>query len=177
MAAKCEFGGRTDSLIMDTFIQIMNNKMVQQNLCTEPKKNPEEAFRFAVAYEEGVNQHKAFEATTGTKEIKQDPIKKPKSSNVRGRGRIPARVGLRRINTIEQDDSQSESSNEMNEETMVLHLSGAGNKSFVLKGKINKEPFKTMINSGSLITIFTQEDPRKILKVDVMFTRPVPKNE
>ena len=44
--------------------------MVQQNLCTEPKENPEEAFRFAVAYEEGVNQHKAFEATTGKKSSK-----------------------------------------------------------------------------------------------------------
>ena len=40
--------------------------------------------------------------------------KKPKSSNVRGRGRIPARGGIGRINMIEQDDSQSESSNEMN---------------------------------------------------------------
>ena len=57
----------------------------------------------------------------------------------------------KRINLIEQDDSQSESSNEMNEEKMVLHVSGAGNKPFVLKGKIIKEPFKTMTDSGSLI--------------------------
>ena len=63
-----------DSLIMDTFIHNMNNKTVQQKVCTEPKVNPEEAFRFAIAYEEGVNQHKAYEATTGTKEIKQEPI-------------------------------------------------------------------------------------------------------
>ena len=65
----------------------------------------------------------------------------------------------------------------MNEENMVLHVSGAGNQPFVLKGKINKEPFKTMINSVSPITIFTREDLRKILKLDVVFARPVPKNE
>ena len=74
MAAKCEIGDQTHRLIMDTFIQNMNNKMVQQKFCTEPKENPEEVFCFAVAYEEGVIQHKAFEATTGIKEIKQEPI-------------------------------------------------------------------------------------------------------
>ena len=68
-AAKCHFGDQTDSLIMDTFIQNMNNKTVQQKLCTEPEENPEEAFRFAVAYEEGVNQHKTFEGASGSKEI------------------------------------------------------------------------------------------------------------
>ena len=35
MAAKCAFGEQTESLIMDTFIQNMNNKMVQLKLCTE----------------------------------------------------------------------------------------------------------------------------------------------
>ena len=57
---------------------------------------------------------------------------------------MPARGELRRINLIEQDDSQSESSNEMNEENTARHVSGAGNQPFVRKGKINKEPFKTM---------------------------------
>ena len=36
--------------------------MVQQNVCTEPKDNPQEAFRFAVAFEEGINQHHTFES-------------------------------------------------------------------------------------------------------------------
>ena len=60
MAAKCAFGEQTESLIMDTFIQNMNNKMVQQKLCTETKDNPQEAFRVAVAYEEGISQHQTF---------------------------------------------------------------------------------------------------------------------
>ena len=72
MAAKCAFGEQTEGLIMDTFIQNMNNKMVQQKLCTEPKEEPQEAFRFAVAYEEGISQQKTFES--GAKEIKTEPV-------------------------------------------------------------------------------------------------------
>ena len=34
-----------------------------------------------------------------------------------------------------------------------------------------------MIDSGSPITIFTQADMRKILKLDVIFARPMPKAE
>ena len=47
----------------------------------------------------------------------------------------------RRINLIEQTDSQSESSKELNEENMVLHKNGARNQPFVLEDKITKEPF------------------------------------
>ena len=72
MAAKCAFGEQTEGLFMDTFIQNMNNKMVQQKLCTEPKEEQQEAFRFAVAYEERISQHKTFE--TGAKEIKAEPV-------------------------------------------------------------------------------------------------------
>ena len=38
---------------MDTFIQNMTEKTDQQKLSTGPKNNPDEAFRFAIAYEEG----------------------------------------------------------------------------------------------------------------------------
>ena len=34
-----------------------------------------------------------------------------------------------------------------------------------------------MIDSGSPITIFTQEDLRKILRVNVILARPLPSNE
>ena len=37
-----------------------------------PKEEPQEAFRFAVAYEEGISQHKTFE--TGTREIYAEPV-------------------------------------------------------------------------------------------------------
>ena len=59
---------------------------------------------------------------------------------MRGRGTPLARSGMRRINLIEGDDSQSESSNEMNDDNMALHVSGAGNQPFVLNEKSIKSP-------------------------------------
>ena len=61
LAAKCEFGDQTYSLIMDAFIQNMNNKTVQQRLCTEPKDTPDEVLRFALAFEEGISQQRSFD--------------------------------------------------------------------------------------------------------------------
>ena len=82
MAAKCGFGEQTENLIMDTFIQNMNNKMVQQKMCIEPKDNPQEAFRFAVAYEEGISQHQTFES--GRREIKNEPVYAVTAKKTRG---------------------------------------------------------------------------------------------
>ena len=56
LAAKCQFGDQTESLVslvMNTFMQNMNKNTVQERLCTEPKNDPQDAFRFAGAYEEG----------------------------------------------------------------------------------------------------------------------------
>ena len=64
-----------------------------------------------------------------------------------------------------------------NEDNVVLRLDGTGVPPFVLKGRINKQLFTTMIDSGSPITIFTRDDVRKVLKSDVIFARPMPKNE
>ena len=46
--------------------------MVQQKLCTEPKEDPQETFRFAVAYEEVISQHQTFES--GRRVIKSEPV-------------------------------------------------------------------------------------------------------
>ena len=43
---------------MDMLIQNMNKKRKQEKVCTQREDNPQEAFRFAVAYEEGMCQHK-----------------------------------------------------------------------------------------------------------------------
>ena len=59
---------------MDTFIQNMNKKTVQQKLCSETKNNPQEAFQFAIAYEEGINHYRAFEGGRAIKEIKNEPV-------------------------------------------------------------------------------------------------------
>ena len=49
LAAKCEFGEQTESLVMETFFQNMNNKTVRERLCTELKADPQKVFGFAVA--------------------------------------------------------------------------------------------------------------------------------
>ena len=74
MAARCDFSDQTESLIMNTFMQNMNNKTIQQKLCTELKNDPQEAFQFAIAYEEGINQHRAFEGGSAIKEVKNEPV-------------------------------------------------------------------------------------------------------
>ena len=63
---------RTDGKSSDgQFIQNMNNKTVQERLRTEPKADPQEAFRFPVAIEEGFFQHKTYQGRHADKEIKQ----------------------------------------------------------------------------------------------------------
>ena len=84
---------------------------------------------------------------------------------------------MRTINVIERDDDQSDESVGAEEDNMVLHIGGNGQQPFIMKGKIHNQAFATMIDSGSPITIFTQDDLRKILKVDVIFARPLPKTE
>ena len=46
--------------------------MVQQKLCTEQEDNPQDAFRYAVAYEEGISQHQTV--ASGRREIKNEPV-------------------------------------------------------------------------------------------------------
>ena len=46
-----------------------------------------------------------------------------------------------------------------------------------MKEKLNKQPFITMVDSGSSISIFTKTDFRKLLKTDVTIARPIRKNE
>ena len=84
---------------------------------------------------------------------------------------------MRRINLIERDSNQSEVSTELEEDNTIFHIVGIGNQPFIMKGKMNNQAFSTMIDSGSSITIFTQADPRDMLKVDLIFARPMPKAE
>ena len=60
---------------------------------------------------------------------------------------------------------------------MVLHIGGDDSQPFIIKGEINNQAFATVIDSGSPITLFTQADLREILKLDVIFARPMPKAE
>ena len=59
LAATCEFGEITITIVLDMFILHMSNKKVQEKLCTEPKE-PDQALDFAIAYEEGVIRQKTY---------------------------------------------------------------------------------------------------------------------
>ena len=56
---------------MEAFIQNMHNKTVKERLRTEPKNRPQDAFSFAVAFEEGISQQNSF---AGGNEIKNESI-------------------------------------------------------------------------------------------------------
>ena len=61
LAAKCNFGTITESLVKDVFIVNMNNKDVQQKLCTEPKSTIADTIQFAISNEEGALRQQSFE--------------------------------------------------------------------------------------------------------------------
>ena len=76
LTALCDFGDITPSLVLDMFILHMNNKKVQEKLCTEPKE-PDQALALAIAFEEGVKWQKAYgaQAPESTKSIvKNEPV-------------------------------------------------------------------------------------------------------
>ena len=63
----------------------MNNKKVQEKLCTEPKE-PDQALNFAIAFEEGVKRQKAYGtqlAETPKTTIKSEPVYAVEKSNPR----------------------------------------------------------------------------------------------
>ena len=60
---------------------------------------------------------------------------------------------------------------------MALHVNGSGNQPFLMNRKMHKVSFTAIVDSGSQITILTQADLGKILQVDVIFARPMPKRE
>ena len=45
---------------MDAFIQIMNIKLIQQQLRTEPELEQKQTLRYAVAFQKGITQQKSF---------------------------------------------------------------------------------------------------------------------
>ena len=75
LAALCNFGEITNTLVLDMFILHMNNKKVQEKLCTEPRE-PEQALEFAIAFEEGVKRQKSYtlQTTETPKNVKSEPV-------------------------------------------------------------------------------------------------------
>ena len=85
LAALYDFGEISTTLVLDMFILHMNNKKVQEKLCTEPKE-PDQALDFAIAFEEGVKRQKAYGtqlAETPKTTIKSEPVYAVEKSNPR----------------------------------------------------------------------------------------------
>ena len=74
LAANCDFGTQTPGLEYDIFVSNMKITAVQEKLFTEPKDNPEEALKFAVAFEQGAQQKKTICLKPTTTFIKEEPV-------------------------------------------------------------------------------------------------------
>ena len=86
LAAKCEFGEQTKTLVHDIFILNMHNKRVQEKLCTEPFENPDDALQFAISYEEGVKRQKSYGLKMAESQkvtVKAEPVYAVESGNTR----------------------------------------------------------------------------------------------
>ena len=85
LAATCDFGEITTTIVLDMFILHMSNKKVQEKLCTEPKE-PDQALDFAIAYEEGVIRQKTYgmqAPETSKTSVKSEPIYAVENANPR----------------------------------------------------------------------------------------------
>ena len=82
---------------------------------------------------------------------------------------------------IQRIDDWSESSQGeeslVDDEKVVLTIEGDENGQFTMKGKINGNPFQTMVDSGSPITIFAIDEIKEIMKQKTLFIRELPKGE
>ena len=76
LAARCELGEITQTLVHDVFILNMNNRKVQERHCVEPFANPADALQYAISYEEGLRRQKSMgiSVTEQPKTIKSEPV-------------------------------------------------------------------------------------------------------
>ena len=77
---------------------------------------------------------------------------------------------MKRVNLIEQQADQSSGSSEWDHDNIVLYVNGVGAKQFVLKGKINKQQFTTMIDSET-------SELTRFLTTDLLYAGSLSKNE
>ena len=85
LAALCDFGDITTTLVLDMFILHMSNKKVQEKLCADPKE-PDQALECAIAFEEEVKRQKAYgtQVSESTKTVvKSEPIYAIEKTNPR----------------------------------------------------------------------------------------------
>ena len=80
---------------------------------------------------------------------------------------------IQRIGEWEESSSRSA----IEDDKIVLTIDGDENGQFSMSGKINGNPFKTMVDSGSPVTIFEIEEIKRIMKRKTLFIRQLPEDE
>ena len=85
LAARCELGNFTQTLVHDVFILNMNNKIFQERLCVEPFANPADALPYPISYEERMRRQKSMgmSVTEKPKTMKREPVVAIERSNKR----------------------------------------------------------------------------------------------
>ena len=85
----------------------------------------------------------------------------------------PPAQSIQRIDDWEDSSSGSI----VEEDRIVLTIEREANGQFSMSGKINGNPFKAMVDSGSPVTIFEIEEIKRIMKRKTLFTRQLPEDE
>ena len=81
---------------------------------------------------------------------------------------------MRRVNYIEESDN---STTDDNEEQLVLQIDGKGSKTFFMEGTLCGIFFKAIIDTGSLVSVFTKRDLQKIIGERKVVIREMINNE
>ena len=180
----------------------MANKQVQEKLCTEPKDNPADALQFAIAFEDGLKRQSTYGYINQEMKIKEEPV--CSVSGVKQNNRECSRCGAanftldhlyrcKALNSmcnycgkkrhLEKVCNQKKSDNNQNDDEdenyMVLNIEGNDNntKSYYMEGFINGNRFKTMIDTGSPVTIYALDEIKKIMKRENLPVREMVENE
>ena len=219
LAARCNFGNITESLVKDVFIVNINNKDVQQKLCTESKNTIADTIQFAKSYEERALRQQSFDKldkpnikpepneinniTTGKKRWVptkkcfrcEAPFSPQNLKECKAKGITCMKCGKKRYfakccqtrdagnfaksrkvtkapaQSIQRLDEWEDSSSGsiVEEDRIVLTIEGEENGQFSMSGKINGNPFKTMVDSGSPVTLFEIEEIKRIMKRKTLF--------
>ena len=74
-------------------------------------------------------------------------------------------------------DEESDNQDEQEGEQYVLGIDVDGSPPFMMKGKVKRKKFCLIFDSGSPVTIINQEELQEILQYEVLFVRPLPKDE
>ena len=80
------------------------------------------------------------------------------------------------IKRIDQWDENSNGST-AEDDKIVLMIEGDKHGQFTKSGKINENPLKTLVDSGSPVTMFEMKEIKKIMKRKTLFIRELPKDE